>query len=136
MKYTNVDIKELIPIEGFLEMTILRNCLNLGTNSGSIPVIPYGSRYIACDGHHRTTTKLIRDKRKTSVGIIESDEDISPELKGVFAYGKYGTIESVIGDYEEFWKPRLKKRGIASFKDYLQIYSKTIARLNSRLRTQ
>lgn len=135
MIHTNIDIKALIPIEGFLEMRILKECLNLGIDHESIPVIPYSGQYLTCDGHHRTVVKLIKNKRKTPVEILESDEDLYPELKGVFSYGKYASLESVIGDYEEFWKPRLKKRKISSFKDYLQIYAKTIAKLNSELRT-
>jgi hypothetical protein len=131
MIHRTIDINRLIPIEGFLEMKILRNCLNLGTNSGRIPVIPYSGQYLTCDGHHRTTAKLILNKTKIAVGIIEFDQDISPALSGVFTHGSYASIESVIGDYEEFWKHLLKKRGIASFQDYLQIYAKTITKINS-----
>lgn len=133
MIYTNVDINKLILIQGSLVIEVLKKCLKLGEDKTSIPLIPYQERYIVCDGHHRTTTKLILGKEVTPAAILEEDKDISTKLRGLFSCGEYGSLNAVRVIYEDCWGPLTEKQGVRNFQDYLHVYSKNITKMKSEL---
>ena len=129
----NVDIKELIPIQGLTTPNSLEWWLQQPTpDQKSIPVVAYNGRYLTCDGHHGTLARLIKGLNERPIKIMEYDDEIPASGEGAFCWSD--SIPQLVKRYEKNWKLDLQARGIYSFNDYFKVYAEQIAEINSRLR--
>lgn len=86
MKFLEIPLIHLIPIQTNVDLFGIKRVMDYFDycNYELLEVVPTNNGYVIGDGHHRACVLHLAEKKRARVQVLENDEEVNAQTRGVF----------------------------------------------------